>query len=62
MKAATAQPNGRGGFQVNQTIRRQLAAAVGKITARLEAAKGGQAPLGHTTRFSGWIRANKILR
>jgi hypothetical protein len=52
MKAATAQPNGRGGFQVNQTIRRQLAAAVGKITARLEAAEGGQAPLGDGPEFS----------
>jgi hypothetical protein len=37
---------------VNQTIRRQLAAAVGKITARLEAAEGGQAPLGEGPEFS----------
>jgi len=37
---------------VNQTIRRQLAAAVGKITARLEAAEGGQAPLGDGPEFS----------
>jgi hypothetical protein len=37
---------------VNQTIRRQLAAAVEKITARLEAAKGGQAPLGDGPEFS----------
>jgi hypothetical protein len=39
-------------FQVRQTIRRQLAAAVGKITARLEAAKGGQTPLGDGPEFS----------
>jgi hypothetical protein len=37
---------------VNQTIRRQLAAAAGKITARLEAAEGGQAPLGDGPEFS----------
>lgn len=37
---------------MNQTIRRQLAAAVGKITARLEAAEGGQAPLGDGPEFS----------
>lgn len=37
---------------MNQTIRRQLAAAVEKITARLEAAKGGQAPLGDGPEFS----------
>ena len=37
---------------MNQTIRRQLAAAVGKITARLEAAEGGQAPLGKGPEFS----------
>jgi hypothetical protein len=37
---------------VNQTIRRQLVAAVGKITARLEAAEGGQAPLGDGPEFS----------
>lgn len=37
---------------MNQTIRRQLAAAVGKITTRLEAAEGGQAPLGDGPEFS----------
>ena len=37
---------------MNQTIRRQLAAAVGKITARLEAAEGGQEPLGDGPEFS----------
>jgi hypothetical protein len=37
---------------VNQGIRRQLAAAVGKITARLAAAEGGQAPLGEGPEFS----------
>lgn len=37
---------------MRQTIRQQLAAAVGKITARLEAAKGGQAPLGDGPEFS----------
>lgn len=37
---------------MKQTIRRQLAAADGKITARLEVAKGGQAPLGDGPEFS----------
>ena len=37
---------------MNQGIRRQLAAAVGKITARLAAAEGGQAPLGEGPEFS----------
>ena len=37
---------------MNQTIRRQLAAAVQKITVRLEAAEGGQAPLGDGPEFS----------
>ena len=37
---------------MNQKIRRQLAAAVGKITARLEAAEGGQEPLGDVPEFS----------
>lgn len=37
---------------MNQGIRRQLAAAVGKITARLAAAEGGQAPLGDGPEFS----------
>ncbi len=39
---------------MNQTIRRQLAAAVGKITARLEAAEGGQAPLGDGPELAPW--------
>lgn len=37
---------------MNQTIRRQLVAEVGKITARLKAAEGGQAPLGDGPEFS----------
>src|SRR3954462_16032041 len=47
-----APPKGRGSFQVKQNIRRQLAAAVGKITARLAAEEGGQAPLGDGPEFS----------
>jgi len=37
---------------VKQTIRRQLAAAVGKITTRLAAAKGGQEPRSDAPEFS----------
>src|SRR3954469_936934 len=47
-----APSKGRGGFQVKQNIRRQLATAVEKITARLAAAEGGQAPLGDGPEFS----------
>jgi hypothetical protein len=39
-----AQPRGRGGFQVKQNIRGQLAAAARKIEERLAKAQGGQEP------------------